>query len=257
MRQQRDDELWCRWQFILGDINAVQRHTPSASAMHRSKLDIGGADAGAGGMSISSGSGSAGASGVGASSSSSDASVMAPFHRAGSGVMCLAKSSSRAWRAAASVTASRNSTSLRARKRCHPVVHAWSLSQRSVTTRGAHLAEGCRRHALFMTTSSNEPSKDGAGQRCARLRLDAALEAAEDGHVAGLQVRRASWREEAQYDVWESGLHGGQGGLAGVDAGQVPEKDPRLSFLSRVSHVVQCGRELQESWSSWPSRSLT
>ena len=28
-----------------------------------------------------------------------------------------------------------------------------------------------------------------------------ALEAAEDGHVEGLQVRRASWREEAQYDV--------------------------------------------------------
>ena len=35
-------------------------------AMHRSKFDIGGADAGAGGMSISSGSG--GASGMGASS---------------------------------------------------------------------------------------------------------------------------------------------------------------------------------------------
>ena len=31
--------------------------------------------------------------------------------------------------------------------------------------------------------------KDGAGKRGARLRLDAALEAAEDGHVAGLQVR--------------------------------------------------------------------
>ena len=28
-----------------------------------------------------------------------------------------------------------------------------------------------------------------------------ALDAAEDGHVEGLQVRRASWREEAQYDV--------------------------------------------------------
>ena len=32
---------------------------------------------------------------------------------------------------------------------------------------------------------------DRAGQRGARLRLDAALEAAEDDHVAGLQVRRA------------------------------------------------------------------
>ena len=86
----------------------------------------------------------------------------------------------------------------------------------------------------------------GAGKSGARLRRDAALEAAEDGHVAGLQVRRASWRDEAQYDVWESGLHGGQGGLAGVDAGHVPEKDPRLSFFAWVRHVVQTGRELQD-----------
>ena len=48
--------------------------------MHRSELDIGGADAGAGGMSISSG--SSGASGMGASSTSSDASAMA--HSTGS-----------------------------------------------------------------------------------------------------------------------------------------------------------------------------
>ena len=70
--------------------------------------------------------------------------------------------------------------------------------------------------------------------------MDAALEAAEDGHVAGLQVRRASWREEAQHDVRERRPHGSQGGLAGVDAGHVPEKDPR------VQHVVQCGCKLQE-----------
>ena len=31
-----------------------------------------------------------------------------------------------------------------------------------------------------------------------------------------------------------------------MDAGRVPEKDPRLSFLDRVQHVVQNGRELQE-----------
>ena len=67
---------------------------------------------------------------------------------------------------------------------------------------------------------------DGAGKPGARLRLDAALEAVEDGHVAGLQVRRASWWDEAQHDVRESGLHGSQGGLTGVDAGRVPEKDP-------------------------------
>ena len=51
------------------------------SAMHRSKLDIGGADAGAGGMLISSHAGGAGASDMGASSSSSDASAMAQSTR--------------------------------------------------------------------------------------------------------------------------------------------------------------------------------
>ena len=44
----------------------------------------------------------------------------------------------------------------------------------------------------------------------------------------------------------ESGLHGDQGGLAGVDAGHVPEKDPRLSFFAWVHHAVQTGRELQD-----------
>ena len=88
--------------------------------------------------------------------------------------------------------------------------------------------------------------EDGAGKSGARLRLDAALEAAEDGHVAGVHEGRASWREEAQHDVKESGLHGGQGGLAGVDAGHVPVKDPRLSLIAWVHHVVQCGRELQD-----------
>ena len=88
--------------------------------------------------------------------------------------------------------------------------------------------------------------ENGAGKSGARLRLDAALEAAEDGHVAGLKVRRALWREEAQHDVRVCGLHGGQGGLAGVDAGHVPEEDPRLSLPARVHHVVQCGRELQD-----------
>ena len=51
--------------------------------------------------------------------------------------------------------------------------------------------------------------------------------------------------DEAQYDVWESDLHGGQGGLAGVDAGHVPEKDPHaypsllgFSVLSNVA--VSC-----------------
>ena len=41
-------------------------------------------------------------------------------------------------------------------------------------------------------------------------------------------------------------LHGGHRALAGVDAGRVPEKDPRFSFFARVQHVVQCGCELQD-----------
>ena len=91
----------------------------------------------------------------------------------------------------------------------------------------------------FETISVEGATEDGAGKSGARLRLDAALEAAEDCQVAGLQVRRAVRRDKAQCDVWESGLHGGQGGLVGVDAGHVPEKDPRLSFLARDHHVAR------------------
>ena len=93
------------------------------SAMHRSKFDIGRADAGAGGMSISSG--LTGAPGTGASSSSSDASAVAHStgsSGAGSGSTCLEKSSSWAWNAAASATASVKWVSLWARSGRHPVV---------------------------------------------------------------------------------------------------------------------------------------
>ena len=107
---------------------------------------------------------------------------------------------------------------------------------------GRRLAPPCFVHGQAFERAVD----DGAGKSAACLRLDAALEAAEDGHVAGLQVRRASWREEAQHDVRESGPHGGQGVGAGVDVGHVPEKDPRLSFLAQVQHVVQCGCELQD-----------
>ena len=96
---------------------------------------------------------------------------------------------------------------------------------------------------LLCCGSSKVPSR---GQRRGRLRLDVDLEAAEDGHVTGLQVRRASWRDEAQHDVRESGLHGGQGGLTCVDTCHLPGKDPRLSFLARFQHVVQSGRDLQD-----------
>ena len=64
---------------------------------------------------------------------------------------------------------------------------------------------------------------------------------------------RAPWREEAQYDVRELLLHGGHRALAGVDAGRVPEKDPRLFFFAQVQHVVQCGCELQERGRDGPA----
>ena len=115
-----------------------------------------------------------------------------------------------------------------------------------MTASDAHSVDDCRRHALFIATASNDPSMTELARVVLRWRLDTALEAAEEGHVEGLQVRSAVRWNEAQHHVRERHPHGGHGGLAGVDAGHVPEKDPRLSFLSRVHHVVQCGRELQD-----------
>ena len=51
----------------------------------------------------------------------------------------------------------------------------------------------------------------------------------------------------------EIGRHGDHGGLAGVDAGRVPQEDPRLSFLALVHHAVQSGRELQDRRRSGPA----
>ena len=154
----------------------------------------------------------------GASSSPSEASAMVHSTEssgAGSGSMCLEKRFSWEWSAAASVTTSRNSPSLRTRKRRQPVAHALFSPQRSVTARAAHSAEDWR---LVHGQAVESVIEDGPGKSGARLRLDAALQEAEDGHVAGLQVRRASWRDEAQHVVRESGPHGCQCGLTGVDA---------------------------------------
>ena len=168
--------------------------------------------------------------------------------------MCFANNSPVWFSSLAFSTASRKSSSPSARKRRQPVAHTWFLSQRSVTAIcpfGRRLAPPC----LVQCQAVEGAVEDGAGKSGARLRLDAALEAAEDGHVAGLQVRRASWREECEHDVSESGSHGCQGGLAGVDAGRVPEKDPRLSLPPRVHHVVQEWPRAAGSSSSLPSRS--
>ena len=75
----------------VGPTGQLTRETTRRNAMHRSKLDIGGADAEAGGLSISSSSGDAGASSTGASTPSARA-------HSGSGSICFA--TSRQWRAA-------------------------------------------------------------------------------------------------------------------------------------------------------------
>ena len=56
-------------------------------------------------------------------------------------------------------------------------------------------AEDCRHHALSIERAVD----DGAGESGARLRLDAALEGAEDGQVAGLQVGRTVRRMLAMH----------------------------------------------------------
>ena len=204
--------------------------------MHRSKPDIRGADAGAGG--------SSGASGMGASSSSTDASAIAHSTgsaRARSHSICLANNAPVASSSLASSTASRSSPSLCALNR-HPVLQTLFSSQRSVTARAAHSADDCRSHFLFMAKPSNEPSRTEQARMalaCVWMQL---LKAAEDGHVTRLQVQSASWWDEAQHDVWESGLHGGQSGLAGVDAGHVPA----LVLLCSGSARCPMWRELQE-----------
>ena len=174
--------------------------------MHRSMLDIEGADARAGGMSISSGSG---------------ASWRRARHGRGMPRPPSRHRGSRRHRVRASDSS---------RPRLVLVVDVRDCASCPF---GRRLSPPC----LVHDQAFKGAIEDGAGKSGAHLRLDAALEAPEDGHVAGLQVRHTSWWDEAQHDVWDSGLHGGQG-LAGVDAGHVPEKDPRLSFSARVQGDV-------------------
>ena len=190
-------------------------------------------------MSISSGSG---ASGLGASSPSSDASAMAQSTgSSGAGSICLANNAPMACSSLAFSTASRNSASLCARKRRHPVLHTWLSPQRSVVARAAHSADDCRRHALFMVKPSKVPSRtELARVALARARMQL------------LQLRKTATSQGCKYDVLRGGRKhsttcgGGQCVGASVNAGHVPEEDPRMSFLARVQHIVQCGCELQD-----------
>ena len=131
---------------------------------------------------------------------------------AGSCSMCLEKRSSRAWSAATSVTASRKSPA-----------PATAISRpRQVFVAEVRDCASCpfgRRLAspFFVHDHAVERAvEDEAGKRGARLRLDAALEAVEDGHVAGLQVRSAVRRDEGQHHVRESGLHPAQSMRVGL-----------------------------------------
>ena len=170
--------------------------------MHRSRLDMRGADAGAGGMSISSGSGSGGgASGMGASSSS-DSSAMAHIggpSSAGSGTMCLGEElivgverrglfDCIAGKTPVAMSAQATPTSRPHLVGVQEVLHCAGCPF------GRRLAPPCFVHGQVFEGAV----EDGAGKSGARLRLDAALEAAEDGHVAGLQIRRALRREKCE-----------------------------------------------------------
>ena len=179
-------------------------------------FDMGGADARAGGMS--------------ASSSSADASAMAHStgsSGAGSGSMCFEKTPSWAWSAAASVTASWNSTSLRARKRCHPVIHAWFFSQKSVTARDAHSAEDWRSHALSIKMSSKVPSKT------ARARVALACV-----WVQLLKLRKTAKSQGCKYEMRRGGMkHNARCGKAAFMAAMVASLAWMLATSQRGIHA--------------------
>ena len=157
VRQQRETLRCDAGGNLLGRQRGPAPYT-RRSAMHSSKLDIGGADAAARGMAISSGSSASACGGV-PSSSSSDSSAMA--HTGGPSSAGSVSRTTRQWRCSslAPSTASRKSASVWARKRRHPDVHTWFMSPRSVSARAALSAEYWRRHALFKAKPSNEPSR--------------------------------------------------------------------------------------------------
>ena len=162
------------------------------------------------------------------SSSSSESSAMVHTggpSSAGSGSICFANKSPVACSSLAFSTASWNSSSLWARKRRQPVVHAWLSSQKSVS---------CLVHDHVVERAVD----DGAGKRGARLRLDAAL-----GHVAGLPKRSAVRRDE--HDVKELRRHGDHGGLLAMTQRRIHDCPSLLGFMPRAAR----------SWSSMPSRS--
>ena len=144
--------------------------------------------------------------------------------------MCLEKSSSWAWSAAASATASLKWASLWARNGRHPVVQALLSSQRSVTARAAHSAEDWRRHALFMARPSKVPSmteRASVALACVWMQL--------------LKLRKTATSQGCKYDV----LRGGMASLAWMLA-MSQKRIHDCPSPSWIEHAVQCGCELQE-----------
>ena len=156
------------------------------SAMHRSKLDMGGADAGAGGMSISSRSGGTDSTPQGLRER---ALVRSVPRQVASGVQLVGLCNSLAEIVVALGTqwTPPSCPSLVLVAEVHD--YAWRPFSR-------WLSPPCLVHHDVVERAVD----DGAGKICAFVRLDAALEAAEDGHVA---VRGAVRRDEAKHDVRE------------------------------------------------------
>ena len=102
-----------------------------------------------------------------------------------------------------------------------------------------------RRHALFMARSSKVPSRTERARvalACVWMQL--------------LKPRKTA-TSQGCYDVWKSGLHSGQGGLAGRGCWPCPREGSTLVLLCLGSSRRPMWPRAAGSWSCWPSRSLT
>ena len=112
---------------------------------------------------------------------------------------------------------------------------------------GRILAPPCLVHGQAFERAVN----DGAGKSGARVRLDAALEAAEDGQIAGLQVRSASWRRVGTSPAWRSRWSRWRG------CWPCPREGSTIVLPCPGSSRSSGRPGVARSWSSLPSRSRT
>ena len=178
-------------------------------------------------------------SGMGASSASAMAHSTGVFG-SGYGSMCLEKNSSWAWKVPRPLRRPRRT------RRCSCPQAMPSKCPRGPWLRDLHSSEDWRHHALFMARPSKEPSRKQewrspasgcSSWSCGRRphRRTASVTCFTAGGIwARCEGKRPAWRPE--------------GGLASVDAGHVPEEDPRV-LLGRV-HTVSRVAASCRSWSS-------